>query len=121
MEDIKSNAANLSGKAVQTRAELRMRSAGLRPISDVRQSPPPYRYLYVNILVVGTAFTVLLEFEREAVWVVGPRESSEGSVTTWSSFRTGTHGNTSGVILEALDSVLDEFLNAYLKANQEDK
>jgi hypothetical protein len=114
VEAIPSNTVNLLQEAVQSRAELRIRSAGLKPVSDV--GPMPFRYVYINVNINGNAFNVSVQFDQYAVWDSSSKPG-DGEVTTWFASTTGTHGNSSTFILEAVDELMDRFLNTYLKAN----
>jgi hypothetical protein len=122
IEGIRSNSANLTKEAVQNRAELRMRSAGLKPLDGLVGGLLNKRYLYININLVGDAFSIRVEFNREVLWVSeikdGRVQFRNGIAATWDTATLGTHGRASGFILDALDRLLDEFLNEYLKQNQ---
>jgi len=57
---------------------------------------------------------------------LSPRETVSGTnkgsgyVTTWHRALVGTV-NRAATVLESLDELMDIFLNAYLKANQDEK
>ena len=73
-----------------------------------------FAYLYVNVNVVGTAFSVSVEYHKR----VSDRFGQEGIPGTWRSSFTGTT-RTAGYIVSALSQHLDRFLAAYLRANEE--
>ena len=114
------NAAHLTKESVQTRVELRLRSAGLKPVA-ASSTPIPARTLYVNVNIVGAGFDVDVKFYRYAFWIVAGDKSGSGMVSTWDTGTTGTHGNNETFILGVVERQMDIFLNAYLKANQDDK
>ncbi len=118
VENIRPNRYDLNRDAVQTRTELKIRSAGLRPAERGSQD----RYLYVNMNLSSTekAFSLKVEFQREVSWLSPSRNLVTRDAAVWSTATLGT-GGTSGSLLEALDGDLDQFLNAYLKANQDGK
>jgi hypothetical protein len=114
----------LTADAIRNRCELKIRAAGLQ-VSEVPDSEAGFAFenptsidknthwLDVNVVIAGTGFDVWLEFDRFASWGHG-----QGLVTAWTSKEIiGTHGGSSSYILDALDTSMDEFLNAYLKAN----
>jgi hypothetical protein len=115
IEDIPANRLSLTEELVKTRAELRMRSAGLRPI--VASGP---HYLYINIRITGNAFRIDVDFMRNATWAVSADRRGTGFVRTWNAGGAGTAPSLV-FILESLDGLMDQFLNAYLKANQDEK
>jgi hypothetical protein len=110
---------NLTEEAVRNRIELRMRTAGLQPVQG--SGPLPLRYLYVNVSIsTGSAFVVSLQFQRYATWVIDSDKVGSGTVGMWGSGTVGA-ASSGDVVLEAVDKLVDGFLNAYLKANQDDK
>ena len=114
---IESNSANITEDAVRTRTALRMTASGITPRSDANA-----RFLYVFVHVDGGAFNIDLGFYRAASWKLPDGKIVENFLETWNSGHTlGTHGNSAAYIMKALDGRLDQFLNAYLKANQDAK
>ena len=71
--------------------------------------------------IVGAAFDVDVKFYRSAFWNITADKYGRGLVSTWETGTTGTHGNSETFILGAVEKQMDQFLNAYLKANQDDK
>ncbi len=104
----------LTEDRIQTRVELRLRSAGLTPGNDVRKNKA---YLYVNVHVVDSAYSNSIEYKRWVDFTTGNRRYGYVA-TTWESVSTGAHGRDAAFIMNSLDGHLDKFLNAYLKANQ---
>jgi len=112
-----SNALGLTDDAVRAKTEIHVRQAGLNPVVGVDASVEGY-YLYVNILTVGPAFHVRLEFKRYTSWTLPNGKVIQRLTVTWQTSATGTHGLEGGYIIRALDARLDTFLSAYLKANR---
>lgn len=71
-------------------------------------------WLYVNVNVVGQAFSYSLDFKRWLPLSYG----RNGSVTLWSRNGLGTHGGDSSNIMNTLSEKLDGFIQAYLKVNE---
>ncbi len=105
----------LTEDRLRTRVELRLRSAGLTPVNPRFSLELPH--LYVNINVIGDAFSILVEYRRQVDFITGNRQYRY-LATTWRYGNAGTHGRDAAYITNALDEVLDKFLNEYLKANQ---
>ena len=98
----------LTKEAIQAAAESRLRSARLY---DSRAS----RFLYVNVNVVGRAFSITLEFHKR-VW-----DFSSGIIqtaTTWDSGSAGTHGGNANFILSSISGHMDKFLVEFLRVNE---
>ncbi|HLQ77337.1 MAG TPA: hypothetical protein VK210_08280 [Terriglobia bacterium] len=115
VEDVNTSSVGITRDAIKNRAELRVRSAGLRPIEG-----DGTQWVYVRVNVVGAGFAINVSFRRKVFWyrLDGSITSDVGSV--WETGTTGTTPNA-GYVMETLDRVLDTFLNAYLKANQDSK
>ena len=65
--------------------------------------------------MVGPAFTISLEYWKEVYDVFG----RTGAAATWSRRGSGTHGRDSSYIVAGLSELLDVFLSAYLRVNEE--
>ena len=98
----------LTVESLRTAVESRLRSARLY---DDDATP----YLYLNVNVVGGAFSINLEYRR---WVCHS-VSGCGPATTWRLGVTGTHGADAGYIRSAVAECMDTFLVEYLKVNEE--
>ncbi len=116
LERLGSGASNigLTADSIYTRVELRLRSAGLTPDIEGKNDDS---YLYVNVFVVGAAYTVEVRYERRVIFTAGDQQYIYYS-PTWESLSTGIHGNNAAHIMNSLDRRLDKFLNEYLKVNQ---
>ncbi len=117
VEDLHAGATSigLTEDRIRTRVELRLRSAGLTPGNDSSKNAT---VLYVNINVQGDAFNIAVKYKRWVDFTTGDRRYGYVA-TTWDADGAGTYGTLGAAfIMNSLDGLLDEFLNAYLKANQ---
>ena len=107
----------LTRNRLRTRLELRFRQAGLVPLV-----PSPSTafgpYLYVQVLVINSAYTIHLSFLRRVSFLETGREYTVVSAKVWWNGSLGSHGGSSEYIVADLDLLLDKFLNEYLKVNQ---
>ena len=99
---------------IKTKCELRLRLVGLNLV-DVWRSPPAV--LYINVSAVGNAFSIDLYFDRTLNFMVGAKEMFKDNVPTWHEDILGTDNGESDYVIQALDVLLDKFLNDLLKAN----
>jgi len=103
---------NLKEERIKRTCELHLRQAGLEPIPFTSAS----EVLFVRVNVVGMAFDVRLQYYRSVFFPVDNKLYSNFA-NTWERKFLGTHGLDSELIFRALDELLDDFLNEYLKAN----
>lgn len=103
--------AGLSRSLIRTKVNLRLRQNGLTPINAMKGG-----YLYVKITVVNSAFDIDVHFSRLAVY---PANSQvfKTMANTWARGGAGTFGNDKDFILNNLEDLIDEFIDAYLSAN----
>ena len=97
---------------VRTKCDLRLRQAGLEPLSQKNTG----EYLRVGLGILSRTMAIDLDFMRLVAF------SAEGKIylaeaSTWEAGTFGTHGGKEESILTALDGILDSFLKEYLKAN----
>lgn len=121
--DLKS--AGLSIETIQTDAELRLRSAGLRVATEFESfSLPGSPYLYVNVsgfrdvttagrplglsATVDVSFVQYVRLQRNA--------SIQLAAPTW-SVRETVGGSSAEVVRKSLRDLVDRFANAYLSVN----
>jgi len=102
----------LSEETIQTAVESRLRSARLYR-SDLAFVP----YLYVNVHVVGRAFSIRLEYKKDLYDADFAHAS--GYATTWTSNSAGTHGGDAAYIVSALSQHMDKFLVEFLRVNED--
>ena len=111
VERLSADAADigLTKGRIQTTAEARLRSA--RIYDDSERSP----YLYIQVTVVGRAFSYDINFNKRLYDPVTDRRSS---ATTWNTGGTGTHGGDASYVLQVLSEQLDRFVVEYLRVNE---
>jgi hypothetical protein len=107
---------------VRSRTEARLRSAGIRHIRHSRTDfcDPQRAILEVSVYFHGNAFSVNVDFLRQVAWSVDTSADDirGGAAPTRQDVAIGTHDGRDVPVMEALDAMLDQFLKAYLKANQ---
>ena len=94
---------------LQTMAESRLRAARLY---DATALP----YLYVNVLVVGVAYSLGVDHNKMVYDAVS---GETNYATTWNIGGTGKHGGDAGFILQGLSERLDRFILEYLRVNED--
>lgn len=113
----------LTEDRLQTRVELRLRQAKLKPVKIEKHRPA---YLYVDVNMVGNAFAIRVVFIRPVSYPIDPTAIFANAVgtaarscmaSTWVTLGVGTYRGDSEFIVQSLDEHLDKFLNEYLKAN----
>ena len=111
VEELSSDAINvgLTRESIQAAVESRLRAARL-------YDPSAYPYLYVNVHVVGLAFSSSVELRKP---VFDAYSLEEISASTWKNSVTGTHGKDSNYITSSLSQNLDYFLLQFLRVNEE--
>lgn len=101
----------LSVERITNSVESRLRSAKL--FSSERQR----QYLYININVVGRAFSISVEFKKR---VFDPRSGLSTYATTWEHGGTGTHGQDASFMISGLSERIDAFIVEYLRVNEQE-
>jgi hypothetical protein len=104
----------LTLERIESRTELRLRGAGL---TLVDLSPDLDGFLYVNVNIVGNAFSILIGFERLVNYQVNDQVYLT-SARTWTGGGAGTHGGSVTFLLDNIDEFLERFLIEYLRVNQ---
>ena len=101
----------LSKDTLQAAAESRLRAARLYA-EEVEKTHGSY--LYVNVTVVGRAFSTDIHYQKPVTDEFGVLSLT----TTWDTSFVGTAGDAS-YIVQGLSQLLDEFLVAFLRVNEE--
>lgn len=101
---------SLTEDSIQNAVESRLRSTHLYGEKVLNT------HLYVNVNVVGRAFSISLEFNKQ---VFDPFTGTAGQATTWRHGIDGTHGNDPVYILSTLSQGMDKFLAEFLRVNGE--
>jgi len=104
----------LTRRRLLSATEARLRSARLYT-DDYERSQGAY--LYVNVLVVGRAFNLTVQYNKS---LYDPLSDLFLTAATWTRGNTGAHGGDAGYIMQAVYEKIDEFLLAYLRVNEED-
>ena len=73
-------------------------------------------FLYVNVHVVGRAFSGFAEYNKI---VTDHATGEENAAATWSTRGTGTHGGDAGYILSAIAGYMDSFIDEFLRVNED--
>ena len=92
---------------------VRSRLRGARIYSSNPEHTP---YLYVNVNVVGHAFSIKIALEK---YVTDLETELIFPAQTWQSGITGTYGGQgSGYILQSIGQTMDLFIDEYLAVNE---
>ena len=112
VEDLHENAGEigLTKESIQAATESRLRSARLYNPDHL------YAYLYVNVNVIGPAYSIDIEFKK---WLHDLAMDRSGIAATWNTGSTGTHGNGASYIVSNVSRHMDQFLVEYLRANED--
>ena len=105
--------ASLARERVETLVESRLRAArlfnGADPYGD-----PLTPFLYVNVGVIGRAFTIRVELHK---FVHDQSSRVAWATPTWNTASAGTHGGDDGFILQGVSEHMDRFILEYLRVN----
>lgn len=104
-------AIGLTKKALNDTTENRLSTAGLFTKNPLEAS---WTNLYVNVNLVGAAFSVSVEYRKNVIDDFG----HDHSAVTWKSRATGTHTGDSDFIVAAISEKIDKFLVEYLRVNK---
>ncbi len=119
VEDLPDDAGKIGLQKRDIETAVRSRLRGGRIYNDRSSS----LHLYVNVNVVGTAFSVGFHFKRwvtvsVAFWLKPEgMDDPAGPATTWNVGSTGTHGGNAGYILSVVALHTDRFIDEYLRVN----
>ena len=98
----------LTRESIIAAVESRLRAARLYDAETTH-------HLYVNVNVVGPAFSHSLELKK---LVYDLSSGTPLPATTWRTGATGTHGGNAGYILSGVSEAMDRFLVAFLRVNE---
>jgi len=102
----------LTEEKLRTVSELRLRKEGMTIVDETGLE---IAIVYVNVIVVGTAYHLNLLI---CEWVVLIRPYAKWAlVATYMQEGSGTHGGIPEWIVSSLNKLFDEFFNDYYKAN----
>ena len=106
-------ALGLTRESLQAAAESRLRAARLYTEAPEKAD---LAWLYVNVNVVGLGHNISVQYKKSVTDAFG----ISGFAPTWEDGSTGTQGMTgASFILSGLAPLLDKFLAAYLRVNEE--
>ncbi len=125
-EDLKDGARQdgLNEKDIQTDAELKLRLAGIKVLTQSQQrvTTPGFPFLYIHVNTMlnrgGTLYAVNCEVSLIQEVLLARDPSISYSAATWSTTAVGTIGKDR--LPQERDSIkdlVDQFLNAYLAVN----
>ena len=112
--------AGLKRAVLQTDAELKLRVAGIRVLTQEElDNDPAYPYLYIQptILLRGGAYACSVQLHQRVLVVRS--HALEVVASTWSAGGAGVApmNEVPERVRGALKDLVDEFINAYLSAN----
>ena len=88
----------------------------LRAARLYEMSAPSSPYLYVNVNVVGLSFSIEIAYNKYVQDLVTGKIYR---ARTWGTGVTGTHGKDAGYILSVVAQNMDEFIDEYLRVNED--
>ena len=101
---------------VRNLVESRVRAARL--YGDVWSDvPEPSNWLTVYVWFSGLAVFIEVEFEKGRL--ADPASGLEGLAQTWRHQRLGTHGEDGSFVMQHVSELVDEFILAYLRVNED--
>ena len=117
---IAQNEMGLTEETVRTRTELRLRESGIKPAARITDRAQGHGlYVFVNFVKSRPIYEITIKFTRVVQIVLPDKKIEPRLVTTWDTGYLGyVPTSDRAPILSALDELLDDFLNDYLKANQ---
>lgn len=105
----------LTRERIEARVNQILRKAGITPVAE-NDLQAGYHFLYVNINVSGSSFSITIQIDRPVFYQVANRSVTKHG-TTWRRGSTGTHGGKRDFILDGLAGHIEVFCNEFLKAN----
>lgn len=116
---VEANKLALTEEMIEDVVKTRLKAAELQPVV-LNEDADRYGdgYIYVNVSIVGVAFTVTLALNRTVLYKTGETYYVLNSNPTWIRSITGTHANNRKFVLQSVDRILDVFLEEYFEANR---
>ena len=106
-------AIGLAKEAIEVAVRSRLRAARLYSEDSAEGA---WSYLYVNVGVVGSAFSITTKYQKV---VRDTATELEYMASTWNIGTTGTHGRDSSYILATVAENADKFIDEYLRVNED--
>ncbi len=101
----------LTKNKLQTKCEIRLKQAGIEPVADKDEC------LFVKVELVRGAYAMTLRLTRPVLFKTNERVYRKPGAGTWRRQIIGLHNGNARYILEGLESLFDDFISEYLKAN----
>ena len=105
--------SGVTEKFIRNVVESRLRSARL--YRDIKDAPSLSPLLNLEVRMVGRAFWVSLELHKR---LIDPWSAKVGIAPTWGSTALGLNLDKE-TILSQISQFMDDFLNEYLRVNEE--
>ncbi len=102
---------HLAKSMLQTKCETRLKQAGIEPASYKEE------YLSVKVEFVREAYAMTIRLVRPVLFKANDIVYRDPGARTWRRQIVGLHKGNTRYIFEGLDSLLDDFIADYLKAN----
>ena len=112
VEDLHKDAVDirLTEEAVAIGVRSRLRAARLYDASALSS------YLHVDVGVKDLAFSIVFRYNK---FMMDIASGERGITSSWLRGSIGTHGRDSGYILSAVSQHTDEFIDEYLRVNED--
>ncbi|MYA33279.1 MAG: hypothetical protein F4164_06370 [Gemmatimonadales bacterium] len=105
----------LSLDRVRTLVRSRLRAAGIYQDADPEHATAS-RILWVRVTVIGRAWKIRMHI---STFFPDPLTDRQLVLEIWSHENFGTHGGDPGFVLGLLSEGVDEFIDEYLRVNEE--
>ena len=112
VQDLNADASEIGLFKDDILTTVRSRLRGARIYSSAPKHMP---YLYVNVAVVGRAFSVGIYLKK---YVADLETDLIFPAETWNIGGTGSHGQDPGYILQGIGQYVDKFIDEYLAVNE---
>ena len=112
VEHLSAEASRIGLTAGSVEVAVRSRLRAARLYTDNRSGA----YLYVNVNVSANVASATLDFKK---LVVDPASGVTGPATTWQRGFVATHASDAAFVRGGIAGMVDEFIDAYLRVNQQ--
>jgi len=101
----------LTQRKLQTACEARLKQAGIEPVDQKDEC------LYIKVDSVREAYTISIRLSRTILFRKDGTVYEKPEGATWQKNIIGLHRGNVRYVFGGLDSLLDDFISEYLKAN----
>jgi len=124
VEDLHQDAKDigLTRQRIYNKTALTLRKYGLIPTygNDLPPIAKRPEYLYIQVSVSGKGISISVQFLRPVIFLTHQTGRAFRHVgITWLTGSTGTHGGNYTYMLDIVEGQVEEFVLAYLEANQQ--